>query len=41
MRDDFREREVGGFDVEIALDDLQVRRDLAEEVVGFFVGEVA
>ncbi len=41
MGDDFGEGELGGFDVEVAFDDLQVGRDLPEEVVGFFAGEVA
>lgn len=39
--DDLREGEVGGFDVEVALDDLEVGRDGAQEVVGGFVGQVA
>ncbi len=41
MRDNFREREVWRFNIKVAFDDLQVRGDLAEEVVGFFVGQVA
>ena len=41
VRDDFGEGQVGRLDVVVTLDDLQVRGDLAEEVVGFFVGEVA
>ena len=39
--DDFRESEVRGLGVEIALDDLEVRGDGAEVVVGFLVGQVA
>lgn len=38
MGDDFRKREVRGIDVKIALDDLEVGRGGAQEVVGFFVG---
>lgn len=41
MRHDFRGRKVRRVDVEVAFDDLQVRRDAAEEVVGGGVGEVA
>lgn len=41
MTDDFRESEIGCFDVEIAFHYLQVGCDTAEEVVGFFVGQVA
>lgn len=41
MRDDLRHGQVRRVDVEVALDDLQVRRDAAEEVVGRRVGEVA
>lgn len=41
MRDDLRHGKVRRVDVEVALDDLQVRRDVAEEVVGGRVGEVA
>lgn len=41
VRDDFRGSEVGGFDVVVALDDLEVGGDGAEVVVGFPVGEVA
>ena len=39
--DDFLQGEVRGIDVEVAFYDLQVRGGEAEEVVGFFVGEVA
>ena len=41
MGNDFREGKVGGLGVEIALDDLKVRGDGAEVVVGFLVGQVA
>jgi hypothetical protein len=41
VRDHFGEGEVGGLDVEVALDDLQVRRDAAEELVRLLVGDVA
>lgn len=41
MRDYLREREVRCFNVEVALHDLQVWRDAAEEFVGLFVGDVA
>jgi hypothetical protein len=39
--DDAREREVGRLGVEVALDDLQVGRDGAQELVRVAVGEVA
>jgi hypothetical protein len=39
--DDFGEREVGRLDVEVALYDLQVRRDGAQELVCVAVGDVA
>jgi hypothetical protein len=41
VRDDLGEREVGRFDVEVAFDDLQVRRDAAQEFVRFAVRDVA
>lgn len=41
MSDDFRKGEVGCFNVKVALHYLKVGGDGAEEVVGFFVGEVA
>lgn len=41
MGDDLGQRKIGGVDIEIALDDLQIRSDLAEEFVCFFVREVA
>jgi hypothetical protein len=34
--DHFRERQVRRIDVEVALDDLQIGRDAAEELEGFF-----
>lgn len=37
----FRESEVGGFSVEVALDDLKVGRSCAEEVVGLLVREIS
>lgn len=41
MRDDLGEREGRGLDVEAALDDLEVRRDGAEVLVGGLVGQVS
>lgn len=41
VRDDLGQREVGRLDVKVALDYLQVRRDAAEELVCFAVGNVA
>lgn len=41
MGDDLGQRKVGGIDIEIALDDLQIRSDLTEELVCFFVREVS
>jgi hypothetical protein len=37
---DLREREVGGIDIIVALDHLQVRSDLAEEVICIAIGQV-
>ncbi len=41
MRDDFGQGEVRRFDVKVALDNLQIRRNGTEEVVCFPVGDVA
>ena len=41
VSDDLRQGQGGGLDVEAALDDLEVRRDGAEVLVGRLVGEVA
>lgn len=41
VSDDLGEREVGGVDVVVALDHLQVWGDLAEELIGLAVGQVA
>lgn len=41
MDDNLVNRQAGCFDVEVTLDDLDIRSDAAEELVGFFVGEVA
>lgn len=41
VRDDLGEREGRGLDVEAALDDLEVRRDGAEVLVGGLVGQVS
>lgn len=41
MCDYFGEREVWRFNVEVALDNLQVGRDTAEKLVRFTVGDVA
>lgn len=41
MIHDFREGQAGRIDVEIPLDHLQVRGDLAEEFIGFAIGEVS
>lgn len=38
--DDLGEGEVGRLDIEVALDDLQVGSDAAQEVVGILVGKV-
>lgn len=38
---DFREREIGSFDIEVAFDDLKVGRYATQELEGFFVGDVA
>lgn len=40
MCDDLLQREVRGFDVKFALDDLKIRGDAAEKVVGVLVREV-
>jgi len=40
MDDDLMNRQAGSLDVEVALDNLDIRSDAAEEFVGFFVGEV-
>ena len=39
--DDFGEHEVGGFDVEVALHDLEVGCYAAQELEGFFIRDVA
>jgi hypothetical protein len=39
--DDFGEREVGGFYVEVALDNLQVGRDASEEFIRLLRRDVA
>ena len=41
MRDHFRERKIGGLDVEITLDDLEIGSQSSQEIVGVFVGQVA
>lgn len=41
MGDHLGQGKIGGVDIEIALDNLQIRSNLAKEVVCFFVGEVA
>lgn len=38
---DFGERQVGGVDIVVASDHLQVRRYLAKEVIGLAIGQVA
>lgn len=38
---DLGEREVGGVDIIVALDHLQVRGDLAEELICFAIGQVS
>lgn len=41
MCDDFRKCQVWRFNIEVAFDNLQVRGYLTQELVRFFVGEVA
>lgn len=41
VRHDPRERQVRRLDIEVALDDLQLRRDAAQELVRLFVREIA
>ena len=41
VTDDFGERQLRRFDVEVAFDDLEVGGDGAQEVVGFFRRQVA
>ena len=38
MCHDFGESKVRCFDIEVTLDDLEIWRNLTEEIVGFFVG---
>lgn len=37
---DFREREVGGIDIEISFDQLQIGGDLAEELEGIAIRQI-
>ncbi len=41
MRDNLRRRKIRSLNVKIAFDNLEVGRDLTEEVIGFLVGQVA
>ena len=40
MDDNLMNRQAGGLDIEVTFDDLNIGSDAAEELVGFFVGEV-
>ena len=37
----FRKSEIRSFDIEIPLDDLEIWRYLSQEIVGFFISEIA
>ena len=40
MSDHFREREIRRFNIKVTFDNLEIGSDLAEEVVGFLIGQV-
>lgn len=40
MRDDFGKSQIRRLDVTVTFDDLKIRRDLSEKIVGFFIRQV-